>query len=153
MPFILPLILGLLAASIALVFEITLSSFLFLPPSSSSFSSLASWPGFLLFAVLEESSKLVFIARGKYLLRKTLPPFFLFGFLFGIAFAGLEYFLLFSTENTWSLGASGILLLHLLTSLLLSFFVWRFSERKFLLFGLGGATLLHFLYNAFLFSL
>lgn len=151
MPIILPLILGFLSSTFALLFEVVFASFFFVPDTALEALTLSTGPGLFLFAFAEEAAKVLFIWRGRNLIGKEIS-FLSFGLLFGGSFAFLEYFLIFFMENPWSVAALGILAIHLITSVLLAYLLWKSPTVKRLLFGFVLATLGHFLYNVFLLS-
>lgn len=148
MPLLTFFIFGVLASLGALLVELFVASFLidttnlrgvFIPTTLSLF----------LFALIEESCKILFFLRA--LNHLATPAHFLrAGIVFGLGFAGLEYFSLAYIQNLPSGPLYGILLVHIITSILLALTLSRYRSRTTLLILLTLLTTLHFGYNILL---
>lgn len=153
MPFVFIVLFGLLSACFALLIEIGVLSLgditnpTFTPFNFSSLHTL------LLLAVIEEVSKFLFLAQfAKRFFSEThamLHLALLLGILFGIGFSAPEFFLSIHSLVTDFTPIISVVALHILTSILLAYYVF-FTHKKqplFLLAFLALAISLHVLYN------
>ena len=141
-------IFGLLASLGALILELLLASF-FIDPSTLGSAFVPSTFSLLLFAIIEEASKIVFFLQATRRTATSSRPLST-GIAFGIGFASLEYFALSYIQNLPSGPLYGILLVHLITSIFLAFFVSKYQSKKALLILLACLATLHFGYNILL---
>lgn len=154
MSYITLLIFGMLSACFALLFEIGILSFSHLTDPSLTPLNFASLFTLLLAAAIEEISKFAFL---KQYVKRYLPggsaertKFLFLGIFFGIGFALPEIAL---TSQFFSFPLFppilGILALHLMTSILLAFFVLRRKDSSVhsMLFPLGLVIVIHLVYN------
>ena len=155
MPLALPLVLGVLAAALALLGELVFFSFS-LPATQAGVLVLGgSFRTLLVLAIIEESVKLGLLSRGSALAALARRPFgaaLLFGFLFGLGFAAIEAILLSKFSGLLHLGVLGIFGVHAVTSMLLAGAIRKeapsLAHKSVMVAGaLVIATLLHALYN------
>ncbi len=153
MPLITILLFGILAASFALIFELLLPG---LDPASLM-SSETLFPQTLIIllgiALIEESSKYIFLRQYalRFLLAKQLlaKNIFLLGISFGVGFSTLEILLIQNEMLAFPyLAALGTACLHIATSIIFAFSLLSSVEKRFPSFlVLLIALLLHTLYN------
>jgi hypothetical protein len=162
--FVTVFIFGLLAAFFAVIVEIatsvnplalTLGTFRQFESYADYLLSFTGIPLLILIAGIEELSRYVFLRQ--YALRFIFEPEALtrkqkalLGIFFGLGFSSLEIFLLFQTEDqTPLLPLSGIVLVHVVLSVLFAFSLLRNTPKRTLstLLVLGLAILFHTLYN------
>jgi RsiW-degrading membrane proteinase PrsW (M82 family) len=151
MVYVIVFIFGLLAAFAALLLEL-----FFLSWTIDITNIKATAPAFtptlfslLILALIEETTKIVFFLRSTRF-NSLSGHFLLVGSVFGIGFASLEYFAL--SQMSVALGGPffGILLVHVLTSILLVALLRNAPTRNRILAALALITSIHFLYNALL---
>ena len=154
MPLIFPFILGLLSAFGALFVELFYIAFTTNPNVGLLTETVFTPTLFSLFilALIEESVKILFFLRSTRLNFLPVHPLF-FGLSFGVGFASLEYFALSLMGTETSGPLFGILLIHLITSILLVFLLRQLSTRRQIFVTLGILVLIHFGYNAILSTL
>lgn len=141
-------IFGLLASLGALLVELLVASF-FIDTSALDSSFVPTHFSLLLFALIEESFKIIFFLQASRRLI-ALPQPLTSGLIYGFGFASLEYFTLSLMHNLPSGPIYGILLVHLVTSLLLVMLLPKCQGKRALISLLGLLTALHFGYNILL---
>ena len=152
-----PFIFGALSASFALLIELVVLNLDHLQEFSSPTFDASSLLLLVAVALIEELGKYLFLRQ--YLLRYfkatsiSLKTALYLGFFFGSGFSSLEVAFA-SADQTIPLAffpLLGIVLIHILTSLILVSFL-RFQNKQFSSFILPLilATLVHFFYNSFL---
>ncbi len=142
-------IFGLLSALGALLFELAVASFLIDPTAITQVTFIPDTFSLLLFALIEESSKLVFLLQAKKRFQ-SIGSFLPAGIAFGLGFTSLEYFWLSFLSTLPSGPFYGILLLHVITTCIMTFFLTKTAPKKALLGLLLALTLIHFGYNILL---
>ena len=152
MPYIFAFIFGLLASFGALLVELFYTSFTVSTPSLA-LGATPFAPGIfdlLVLALIEETSKIIFFFRSAYFNRSPYNTL-LFALIFGTGFASLEYFAVSFLSLPISGPMIGILIIHIITSILLIFALKESFDKKRILFVLAIITLIHFGYNLFLY--
>lgn len=169
MPILAIIIFGILSSCFALVFEITVLTlplfsgdalFSLLPLNTTGAFGFGTFLALLGAALFEEISKYLFLRQYTFrYLENTLintRNALMFGTLFGSGFASVELVLILnSSYPSAALPLIGIALLHILTSLLFTLYLFHYSLRRplFALYPLLTAILLHMLYNMAIFLL
>lgn len=148
MPLLTLFIFGLLASLGALLVELLVASFL-IDTSALDSQFVPTHFSLLLFALIEESFKIVFFLQASRRLI-TLPRPLTTGLIYGLGFASLEYFALSFIQNLPPGPLYGILLVHLVTAVLLVKLLPKYQGKKALISLLGLLTALHFGYNILL---
>ncbi len=148
MPFLTFFIFGLLASLGALLVELLVASF-FIDTTALNSPFIPTNFSLLLFALIEESFRIVFFLQASRRLI-TLPRPLTTGLIYGLGFASLEYFALSLMHNLPTGPIYGILLVHLVASILLVMLLPKYQGKKALISLLGLLTALHFGYNILL---
>ncbi len=148
MPLLTLFIFGLLASLGALLAELLVASF-FIDANALNTPFVPNHFSLLLFALIEESLKIVFFLQASRRLI-TLPRPLTTGIVYGLGFASLEYFALSLMHNLPAGPIYGILVVHLVTSILLVKLLPKYQGKKALISLLGLLTALHFGYNILL---
>lgn len=148
MPFITLFIFGLLASLGALLLEMLVASF-FIDATALRSPFIPNHLSLFLFALIEEGLKILFFHQASRRLI-TLPRPIPSGIVYGLGFASLEYFALSLIHNLPQGPIYGILVVHLVTSILLAALLPKCQNKKALLGLLSLLTILHFGYNILL---
>lgn len=144
---------GLLASFGALIIELFFLSWTIDTTSKINLTETAFTPTFfslLILALIEEGAKIIFFLRSRTRFGTLSYTPLLFGTSFGVGFASLEYFALSHLEVTTNGPLLGILLVHIVTSILLVYLLRNTFTKNRILATLGILTLLHFVYNILL---
>lgn len=142
-------IFGLLSALGALIGELFVTSFLVDPSIVTQITFIPNPLSLLIFAFIEEGSKLLFLFQAKRRFHTLSTPI-LTGLMFGLGFSSLEFFALQFLSQLPSGPWYGIILLHIITSFLATLTITKTHTKKAILATLLALTLIHFSYNILL---
>ena len=149
MTFVTLFIFGLLSAIAALLLELLATSFAIDAPTLLSQTAFVPSTSLLfILAIIEEGSKILFLLQAKK--RSFLHSPLMGGIGFGLGFASLEYFTLSFLVTLPGGPFYGMLLIHLVTSLILSSIITKTSSKQVFFLVFLSLSVIHFLYNSLL---
>lgn len=153
MTYFIAFIFGLLASFAALIIELFFLSWTIDTTAKINLVETAFTPTFfslLILALIEEGAKIIFFLRSRTRFGTLTYRPLLFGTSFGVGFASLEYFALSHLDMATKGPLFGILLVHIVTSILLVYLLRNTFTRNRIWVTLSILTLLHFGYNILL---